>query len=186
MKINFFCLLFLIFLFVNSLKFNFGDTTTKCFYEELDPKSLVKGSFERKSGFFAFDFIVYDPRNEIMKIFLLFLNSKGHTYHHTESALITINFIYSYSHSTQISEKDLNLETFSLVEKEMIKIDHLLAEISQSMVYMKYREETMRNTNESTNSRVLWFSLLTIFTLLSLAVFQIRYLKYFFKLAKIN
>ncbi|RLN36580.1 hypothetical protein BBJ28_00021817, partial [Nothophytophthora sp. Chile5] len=52
-------------------------------------------------------------------------------------------------------------------------------------LYMREREAAMRDTNESTNSRVLWFSFFSIVVLLGMGVWQVLYLKKFFKSKKL-
>ena len=51
--------------------------------------------------------------------------------------------------------------------------------------YMKQREEEMRDTNESTNSRVLYFSIFSMCCLIGLATWQVLYLRKFFKSKKL-
>ena len=51
--------------------------------------------------------------------------------------------------------------------------------------YMKTREEEMRDTNESTNSRVLYFSIFSMCCLIGLATWQVLYLRKFFKAKKL-
>ncbi|DAZ94292.1 TPA: hypothetical protein N0F65_010889 [Lagenidium giganteum] len=48
------------------------------------------------------------------------------------------------------------------VEKELRKMEDAVDEIHREMLYMREREAVMRSTNESTNSRVLWFSFFSI------------------------
>ena len=46
---------------------------------------------------------------------------------------------------------------------------------------MRQREEEMRDTNESTNSRIKWFSSATIIIVSILGGWQIMYLRSYFK-----
>ncbi|DAZ94798.1 TPA: hypothetical protein N0F65_002411 [Lagenidium giganteum] len=71
------------------------------------------------------------------------------------------------------------------VEKELRKMEDTVDEIHREMLYMREREAAMRSTNESTNSRVLWFSFLSIVVLLAMGVWQVFYLKKFFKSKKL-
>lgn len=50
---------------------------------------------------------------------------------------------------------------------------------------MRQREEEMRDTNESTNSRVLYFSIFSMLCLLGLATWQVLYLRKYFKSKKL-
>merc|ERR1712179_195250 len=48
------------------------------------------------------------------------------------------------------------------LEVELKRLEDLSEAIVQDFAYMRQREEEMRDTNESTNSRVLYFSLLSM------------------------
>jgi p24 family protein delta-1 len=47
------------------------------------------------------------------------------------------------------------------LEVELRRIENVVNEIVTDMEYLKGREQTMRNTNESTNDRVKYFAILT-------------------------
>ncbi|KAN0045551.1 hypothetical protein ACTA71_005929 [Dictyostelium dimigraforme] len=70
-------------------------------------------------------------------------------------------------------------------EIELKKIEDVVDSIKVEILYMKNREETMRNTNESTNSRVANLSIFCFFVLIGSAAFQINYLKRYFKQRKL-
>lgn len=57
-------------------------------------------------------------------------------------------------------------EKLKPVEVELRRIQEMTQEITEELQYLKAREERMRDTNESTNSRVKWFSIIVIFSLL--------------------
>ncbi|KAG0658519.1 vesicle coat component [Maudiozyma exigua] len=67
------------------------------------------------------------------------------------------------------------------VELELRKVEELADEIVDELGYLKNREERLRDTNESTNSRVTRFSLLIIIVLGCLGAWQLNYLRNFFK-----
>ncbi|KAI8388879.1 emp24/gp25L/p24 family/GOLD-domain-containing protein [Radiomyces spectabilis] len=72
-------------------------------------------------------------------------------------------------------------EKLGPLEIELRRLESIVKSIVGQMDYLKRREERMRDTNESTNERVKWFSLLSLFTLISLGVWQILYLRSFFR-----
>lgn len=49
------------------------------------------------------------------------------------------------------------------------------------MDYLRSREQRLRDTNESTNTRVKWFAFATMGMLVSLGVWQIVYLRAYFR-----
>ncbi|CCH58484.1 hypothetical protein TBLA_0A06930 [Henningerozyma blattae CBS 6284] len=72
-------------------------------------------------------------------------------------------------------------EKLKPIEVELRMVEELTAEIVDELNYLKNREERLRDTNESTNSRVRNFSLLIIAVLIALGAFQLNYLKNYFK-----
>jgi Mg2+/citrate symporter len=72
-------------------------------------------------------------------------------------------------------------EKLKPVEAEMRRIEELVGEINREMDYLKAREHKLRDTNESTNNRVKWFGVVTTLVLLALWVWQIMYLRAYFR-----
>jgi hypothetical protein len=66
-------------------------------------------------------------------------------------------------------------------EVQLRKVDEMLDEINTEMEYLIRREERLRDTNESTNRRVRNFFLAGFFLLVSVGVYQIYYLRNYFK-----
>ena len=71
------------------------------------------------------------------------------------------------------------------LELQLRKMEDRVETIHREMMAQREREEAHRNTNESTNSRVQWFSVLTIAIVLATAGFQMRYLYRFLDQSKI-
>lgn len=76
-------------------------------------------------------------------------------------------------------------EHLSNMELELRRLEDLAESIVNDFAQMKLREETHRDTNESTNERMLHFSILSMICLLALAVWQVMYLKRYFKQKKL-
>jgi hypothetical protein len=74
-------------------------------------------------------------------------------------------------------------EKLKPVETELRKMEEMVAEIVQEMDYMRQREQTLRDTNESTNNRVKWFAFATMGMLVALGAWQIIYLRAYFRYA---
>ena len=104
------------------------------------------------------------------------------------------------------------MEKLKPLEIELKRLEDLSQDIVTDFAYMKAREEEMRNTNgkqqqpaaapllparpldslrlvlsllESTNSKVLYFSVFSMCCLLGLAVWQVLYLRRYFKAKKL-
>ncbi|XP_058443211.1 transmembrane emp24 domain-containing protein bai [Malaya genurostris] len=66
------------------------------------------------------------------------------------------------------------------LEVDLKRLEDLSDAIVQDFALMRKREEEMRDTNESTNSRVLFFSIFSMCCLLGLATWQVLYLRRYF------
>jgi hypothetical protein len=60
----------------------------------------------------------------------------------------------------------------------------MVAEIVAEMDYLRSREQKLRDTNESTNTRVKWFAFGTMGMLIALGAWQVVYLRAYFRYAK--
>ncbi|GAA5824148.1 hypothetical protein JCM11251_001540 [Rhodosporidiobolus azoricus] len=72
-------------------------------------------------------------------------------------------------------------ESLSGLEVEMRKLEGVVKEIVEELNHLKRREARMRDTNESTNDRVLNFFWITFTTLILLGVWQVIHLRSYFK-----
>jgi hypothetical protein len=68
-----------------------------------------------------------------------------------------------------------------MVRRLQYRVDAIGAE----QKYSTDREEEMRNTNESTNGRVLWWSVTTTFMVILAGFWQLRSLRRFFERKKL-
>ncbi|KAG7194572.1 vesicle coat component [Scheffersomyces spartinae] len=66
-------------------------------------------------------------------------------------------------------------------EVELKRIEEVTNEIHEQLTYLKVREERMRDTNESTNARVKWFSIVVVFSLIGFGLWQLAYLRNYFR-----
>jgi hypothetical protein len=72
-------------------------------------------------------------------------------------------------------------EKLKPVEAELRRIEEVVAEIVSEMDYLRSREQKLRDTNESTNERVKYFAYITMCTLVALGVWQVVYLRAYFR-----
>ena len=63
------------------------------------------------------------------------------------------------------------------IEREIRKFAASLSAVKDEQEYMMIRERTHRNTAESTNSRVKWWSILQAIVLFAVVAWQVWYLK---------
>jgi p24 family protein delta-1 len=76
-------------------------------------------------------------------------------------------------------------EKLKPIEAELKRLEDLSESIVNDFAFMRAREEEMRDTNESTHSRVLYFSIFSMLCLFGLALWQILYLRRYFKQKKL-
>ncbi len=70
------------------------------------------------------------------------------------------------------------------LELALRKLEDRVENVHKEMTFQREREEAHRDTNESTNARVAWFSILTIVVVLAQSAMQVWYLYAFFKKRK--
>ncbi|MBN3287119.1 TMEDA protein, partial [Polyodon spathula] len=91
--------------------------------------------------------------------------------------------VLNIKHGTEAKnyEKIGKAEKLKPLEVKLRQMEDLSESIVKELVYMKRNAEHRSDTNESTGSRVFGFSLLSMLCLVSLAVWQVLYLRRFFK-----
>lgn len=72
-------------------------------------------------------------------------------------------------------------EKLKPIETELRRIEETINEVVTEMDYLRSREQKLRDTNESTNERVKWFAFGTMGMLVGLGVWQIVYLRAYFR-----
>ncbi|KAL4965219.1 WD40 repeat-like protein [Aspergillus stella-maris] len=73
-------------------------------------------------------------------------------------------------------------EKLKPIETDLRRIEEIVAEVVSDMEYLRAREHKLRDTNESTNERVKWFAFGTMGMLVGLGVWQVIYLRAYFRL----
>ncbi|XP_015786896.1 transmembrane emp24 domain-containing protein eca [Tetranychus urticae] len=207
--------LFLVFIIqlADCLYFHIGETERKCFIEEIPDETLVVGNykcqlFDPQTGGYmpsspgiGMHVEVRDPDDKIMlsKVY----SSEGRfsfTSHVPGEHVICL-----YSNSTrwfagsqlrvhldiQVGEHAVDYAHVQQKEKLselQLRVRQLLDQVEQitkEQNYQRYREERFRQTSESTNSRVLWWSLGQTIILLVMGFWQMKHLKSFFEAKKL-
>lgn len=72
-------------------------------------------------------------------------------------------------------------ERLKPTEAELRRMEEVVAEVVKEMDYLREREQKLRDTNESTNERVKWFAIGTMGMLIGLGVWQVIYLRAYFR-----
>merc|ERR1712137_879163 len=196
-------LVLLILTFTQGLQFEVPANRDKCFSEDLAYDVLVKGSFSApQSALGEVHMWILDPNEN--KIWVDTDSSTG-TFAFASSIAGVHSFCFdnvptgnqrfvpavrvTFDLAIGVDAEDYDAlaitEELSPLEIELRKLEDAAIAVNKHMNYMRQREAAMRDTNESSNSRVLWFSFLSMSVLLSLGIWQIVYLKKYFRSRKL-
>jgi len=188
---------------VNGLMFHLSPNQKKCLKEEIHKDVLVTGeynlsdapghktdlqvtdskgeSFYRKQdvskGKFAFTTHEYD----MFEICFESHSSVGGAHAGDREVSLSVKRGVEAKNYADIAKA----EKLKPMEVELKKLEDLSESIVNDFAYMRAREEEMRDTNESTHSRVLYFSVFSMCCLLGLATWQVLYLRRYFKSKKL-
>uniref|UniRef100_A0A2K5LIU0 GOLD domain-containing protein n=1 Tax=Cercocebus atys TaxID=9531 RepID=A0A2K5LIU0_CERAT len=177
---------------VLAISFHLPINSCKCLHEEIYKDLLVTGAYE-----------ISDQSGGTggLRSHLKITDSAGHIFYSKEE-IMTFEVCFESKGTGQIPDQLVMLDMKHGVEaknyEEIAKVAKLkplevklqhLEDLSESTVndfaYMKKRGEEMCDTNESTNTWVLYFSIFSMFCLIGLATWQVFYLQYFFKAKKL-
>ncbi|KAG0676711.1 p24 complex component [Kluyveromyces marxianus] len=136
------------------------------------------------------DFILYgSQRNEVLKT--LRDVSHGEVF---VNAPYAGKFQYCFlNENSGIETKDVTFNVYGVVyvdlddpntrtlDGSVRQLSKLVREVKNEQSYIVIRERTHRNTAESTNDRVKWWSVFQLVVVIANSLFQIYYLKRFFE-----
>lgn len=110
-------------------------------------------------------------------------NVRGDLFYYVrQSSFVTLlNLFRVVSNDCYIS---CNFDSFLEAKKGCVSIYFLLI-VSFCLHLLQYREERFRQTSESTNQRVLWWSIAQTVILLVTGFWQMKHLKSFFEAKKL-
>ncbi|GAB0097791.1 Transmembrane emp24 domain-containing protein bai [Sergentomyia squamirostris] len=187
---------------VTGIMFNLQPNMQKCLRDEMQPKQLVMGDYEVVDlPGQKVDYVVRDSKGHILS--QKDQISKGKftfsSEHYESFEICFISKVPPHqrgiTHDVHLSIKKgietKNYEGYGEAAKlkpleiDMKRLEDLSDSIVQDFAIMRKREEEMRDTNESTNSRVLFFSIFSMCCLLGLATWQVLYLRRYFKAKKL-
>lgn len=187
---------------IDGLMLHLSPDQKKCLKEEIHKDVLVTGEYELSDA-------------PSQKTHLTVTDSKGHTLYSKEDAkkgkfaftteeydMFEVCFETKMVGGGQGTVREVSLdmkhgveaksyddlakaEKLKPLEVELRRLEDLSKSIVDDFAYMRAREEEMRDTNESTHSRVMYFSIFSMMCLLGLATWQVLYLRRYFKAKKL-
>lgn len=187
------------------------ESTPRCFIEEVPPETLVVGAY-KNPDFVPFgqpDFTgasilitVKDPKGAV--VLRKHAEEEGKfAWTSQVGGEFSLCFAGNSSRWASTAKKmrfDLKLsvgemgidyaevakkEHLSELEVEIRRLNDKVKDIMREQSYQREREVSFRDTSESTNSRVQWWSLLQVGIMLASGIWQIMHLKAFFQTKKV-
>lgn len=206
-------LFFLFYIPAHCLYFHIGETERKCFIEEIPDSTMVTGKYKlqlydpKTMGFMdsspglGMHVEIHDPDDKVVLSRIYSSEGKFTFTSHTPGEHV----ICLYSNSTKwfaggqlrvhfdilVGEHAVDYAAVAQKEKLtelQLRVRQLLdqvEQITQEQNYQRYREERFRQTSESTNQRVLWWSIGQVGILVAMGFWQMRHLKSFFEAKKL-
>ncbi|XP_057978029.1 transmembrane emp24 domain-containing protein p24delta3-like [Malania oleifera] len=105
--------------------------------------------------------------------------------HNQGSAEISVNIDWKIGVAAKDWESVARKEKIEGVELELRKLEGAVEAIHENLLYLKTREAEMRTVSERTNSRVAWFSIMSLAVCIVVSALQLWHLKRFFQKKKL-
>ncbi|CAK1356335.1 Endosomal protein P24B [Cercospora beticola] len=184
-----------LFAFSNAHNIQLRAHSRECFHENLHKDDRMTVTFQvgdrefGGSGNLDIDFWIQAPSNSFL-VHQRTVSAGDHSFEAKEDGRYTYCFS-NENWSANTKEVSFNVHGIVYVpeseapqdplEKEVRAMSELMAQVKDEQGYIVVRERTHRNTAESTNARVKWWSLLQLGVLVGEGVFQVWWLKRFFE-----
>ncbi|KAH0568368.1 transmembrane emp24 domain-containing protein bai isoform X2 [Cotesia glomerata] len=198
-------LLFIVIADVQSIMFELQPSAKKCIKEEIQAQVLITGEYQvSEAPGQRVDYVVKDSKGHILSqkediphdrnLKFSFVTENydtleicftSHLPAHQRGMKQDILLITKHGIEAKNYEALGEAAKLKPIEVELKRLEDLSESIVQDFSRMRQREEEMRDTNEQTNSRVLYFSIFSMCCLLGLATWQIFYLRRFFRAKKL-
>lgn len=171
----------------------------QCFFENLKKNDELAISFQvgsrdpRNAEQLTIDFYIVDPNENVEHA------SYGRD-HGDENLKAAMDGKYQYCFSNEKSSRvdldvsfnvhgviyiDVNDPNSDSLDYAILRLNQLTSDVKAEQNYLVIRERTHRNTAESTNSRVKYWSVFQIVVVALNSLFQIYYLKRFFEVRSV-
>ncbi|KAK3179528.1 hypothetical protein Dsin_032167 [Dipteronia sinensis] len=183
---------------------NLPGTGTKCVSEEIQNNVVVLGDYV----------VVSDDHSHIPTISVKVTSPYGNNLHHKENVThgqfafttqesgnylacfwvdgnnpkggdVSVNIDWKTGIAAKDWESVARKEKIEGVELELRKLEGAVEAIHENLLYLKSKEAEMRVVSEKTNSRVAWFSIMSLGVCIVVSALQVWHLKRFFQKKKL-
>jgi len=169
--------------------------TSECFNTQAEAGQLVQVNFfVTRGGLLDIDLRITGPNKEVLYSGLQF---EGSQYSFTAS----VPGLYEICWNNEMSRWTAKVVQFDVtvgdepddeadfithsslnpMEDSIARLEHMLDNIQRDQFYLRVREQRHRDTAESTNGRVLYYSIFESFILISISLGQVYYLRKVFE-----
>lgn len=128
-------------------------------------------------------FAVTSDSADIYDLCFTYINPPG-SLAQTQPREVTLEFRVG-AEAKQYEAESIDHDQLSDLERELNRVDDLTNSIIIDFGYLKRREKEMRDTNESTNTRLFYQTVTSVIILTALTTWQILYLRTFFRTRKL-
>ncbi|KAJ9673657.1 hypothetical protein PVL29_023299 [Vitis rotundifolia] len=104
---------------------------------------------------------------------------------HQEGAGRTIDIDWKIGITAKDWDSVAKKEKIEGVELQLRRLEGIVNAIHENIIFLKEREAKMREVSETTNSRVAWFSLMSLGVCIVVAALQLWHLQHFFRKKKL-
>lgn len=190
---------------VRSIMFYLEPNHSKCLREEIQANVLFTGEYQVSEAHGQkVDYEVRDSKNHILakkedishgktwkfsfvtEVYDTFdICFTSHVPNHQRGVKQEISLVVKRGVEAKNYENLGEASKLKPVEVELKVLEDLSKSIVEDFSRMRQSEEEMRDTNESTNARVLYFSVFSMCCLLGLATWQVFYLRRYFRAKKL-
>jgi len=173
-----------------------------CFYSAIDAGNrVIVDFFVLRGGLLDIELNIISPMHEVMYTGLHFEQSK-YEFTPTQSGVYQVCFNNEMARWTakvvtfevlvgdEINKPvagvpDQNSKnTLTPLEESIRTISNSLDQVEEDQKYLRVREQKHRDTAESTNNRVLWYSILESMVLIGISLGQVYALRKFFEVKR--
>ncbi|KAL9597515.1 MAG: hypothetical protein Q9219_005098 [cf. Caloplaca sp. 3 TL-2023] len=185
--------------FIAAHNINLGAHSRECFHEQLHKDDKMTVTFQvgdrefGGAGNLEVDFWIQHPHGHNI-VHQRAVSSGDHSF----DADADGKYVYCFSNEHwSASTKEVSFNVHGIVyvpeseashdplEVEVKQLSEMLSQVKDEQSYIVVRERTHRNTAESTNGRVKWWSIFQLGVLLGEGIFQVWWLKRFFEVKRV-
>ncbi|KAJ5071173.1 transmembrane emp24 domain-containing protein a [Anaeramoeba ignava] len=183
--------------FTNCIIFTVPAGKKECFYDDAKKEEIITIQFQViRGGDKDIDLSISSPNNDLVYTGLREVEGK-----YSFVAKMDGQYAFCFDNSmSSVTQKEINTniqigkltkdselakkEDLTPLEKGILNLEERLISISEEQKYFKVRERVHRDTAESSNARVLWWSFFKTLLIVGMSVGQIYFLRRFFEVKR--